>query len=512
MGDGQRAVACRESAALLSGEGVNTPTLALMNTLRLVPYVLVFALAVTPLTASAQQVADASAPAGALPSAMETPATPDAAEVPGTVAFPNQRPPDTRGLNVFEPPKSDADRLGSDVPRLRIGAGFTQSFQDLHHSNTALANMVPNTATPAPGDSLNLNGLIDIGAGFNTASANLTVDALLADGVHVNVITYLSSRHHNEAWVKGGYIQVDAAHFLGSPLVDELFRYLTLRVGHYEVDYGDAHYRRTDNGNALYNPFAENYIMDAFATEIGGDALIRYGDVLAMVGVTGGEIKGDVTSPSGRSVSVLGKVGVDRQLTPALRLRLTGSGYHNGNAAGNTLYGGDRAGSSYFYVLENTQATTTAQAFSGRINPGFRERVTALQLNPFVKFHGLELFGVLERAMGRAANEAEGIGRAWTQVAADAVYRFLPREQAYVGARINVASGPLAGPAVNGAVTTAGADVSVRRVALAAGWFPTRNILLKTEYVRQDYSGFPAADIRDGGEFHGFVVEGVVSF
>lgn len=474
------------------------------------------ALGAAPLTASAQPVSDARptpASGTASPTAgAPTAGAPDAAPEPETALFPNVRPPDRRGLNVFEPAKSDADRLGEGDPRLRLGAAFTQPFQDLHHSNTALARMTPNTATPAPGDSLDLNGLMDIGAGFNTASANLTFDALLADGVHVNVVTYLSSRHHNEAWVKGGYIQVDAARFLGSPLVDEAFRYLTLRVGHYEVNYGDAHFRRTDNGNALHNPFVGNYILDAFTTEIGGDVMVRHAGVLAMAGVTGGEIKGDVTAPDGRSLAFIGKVGVDRQLTPDLRVRLTGSGYHNGNAASSTLYGGDRAGSRYFFVLENTQATTTAQAFSGVVNPGFRESVTALQLNPFVKYRGLELFGVLERASGRTLNEGEGIGRAWTQVAADAVYRFLPQEQAFVGARYNVVSGPLAGPAVAGQVATAGPDVSVRRFELGGGWFPTRNILLKGEYVRQDYTDFPGLDIRSGGEFHGVMVEGVVSF
>ena len=129
-----------------------------------------------------------------------------------------------------------------------------------------------------------------------------------------------------------------------------------------------------------------------------------------------------------------------------------------------------------------------------------------------MKYRGFELFGVLERATGRALNEAEDVGRAWTQVAVDGVFRFLPREQAFVGARYNVVSGPLAGPAVAGQIAAAGQDISINRVELGGGWFPTRNILLKGEYVRQRYTDFPTADIRNGGEFSGFMVEGVVSF
>jgi hypothetical protein len=40
-----------------------------------------------------------------------------------------------------------------------------------------------------------------------------------------------------------------------------LFEIVTVKVGHMEINYGDAHFRRSDNGNALYNPFVGNYIM-----------------------------------------------------------------------------------------------------------------------------------------------------------------------------------------------------------------------------------------------------------
>lgn len=428
-----------------------------------------------------------------------------------TAAFPNQRPPDQRGLHVFEAPKTAAPLTGG-VPRLRIGAAFTQQFQMLSHENTATPNWIPNTSTPAPDDSVNTNGLMEIGAGFNLATANLTFNALLADGVQVNLDTYLSSRHHSETWVKGGYIQVDDLGFLGVPALDDVMRYTTLRVGHYEVNYGDAHFRRTDNGNAMHNPFVENLIMDAFTTEIGGEVLVRYNGVLGMVGVTGGEIQGGVTNPDGRSLSLLGKLGYDGMVMPDLRVRLTGSAYHNGNAGRNTLYAGDRTGSRYYLVMENPLATTAAQFTSGRVSPSFTESVTAFMVNPFVKYRGFELFGTYERATGRQANESEDIGRVWQQVAVEGLVRFLPREQAFIGARYNVASGALVGPVTGGSVTTAGTDVSIDRLAVSAGWFPTRNILAKVEYVRQSYNDFPAADLRNGGAFNGLMIEGVVAF
>ena len=93
--------------------------------------------------------------------------------------------------------------------------------------------------------------------------------------------------------------------------------------------------------------------------------------------------------------------------------------------------------------------------------------------------------------------------RTRNQYAADVVYRFLPREQLYVGGGYNTASGKLRNVAD---------EVSVDRSALAAGWFITQSILVKGEYVTQTYNDFPTTDIRHGGKFNGFVMEGVVSF
>jgi len=251
----------------------------------------------------------------------------------------------------------------------------------------------------------------------------------------------------------------------------------------------------------VYNPFVGNYIMDAFTTEIGGEVYLRAKGVIAMGAVTGGEIRGTVLAPEKRGPAYIGKLGFDRSVRPNLRVRMTGSLYTTNKAMSNTLYGGDRAGSRYYYVLENTQSTESAQATSGLINPGFRNSVTAMQVNPFVKYHGLEVFGVVERAKGRASTEAAD--RTWNQYAADVVYRFLPREQMYTGIRYNRVEGTLAG---------IDNQVGANRWQLAGGWFVTPNVLMKAEYVTQEYKGFPAANIRSGGRFNGMMLEGVIAF
>jgi hypothetical protein len=437
--------------------------------------------------------AQEAAPASPADASSAQPADPHAAQNTWkngrTIPIQYFRPLDKRGINVFETTKvAGAEFTGF---KLDFGASFTSQVQSLTHSNTA---------TPVIVNDVNTNQLADIGFGFNNEGANLAMNAQIAPGMRVALTSYLSSRHHNETWVKDGYIQVDESPVDFVPL-KALLQIMTIRVGHMEINYGDAHFRRSDNGNAMYNPFVGNYIMDAFTTEIGGEAYLKAKNVIAMASITGGEIRGTVTAPGQRGPAFIGKLGYDTQANKHLRVRLTGSMYKTDKALSSTLYAGDRAGSRYFWVMENTLATESTQAFSGRLDPGFKNKVTAMQINPFIKYRGLELFGVLERAKGKALTETDE--RVWKQQAIDVVYRFAPDEQLYVGGRYNKASGTLAGIAN---------DVSVNRWQLSAGWFLMANVLTKVEYVRQRYVDFPATNIRNGGEFKGFMAEGVIGF
>jgi hypothetical protein len=399
------------------------------------------------------------------------------------------RPLDQRGINMFETPKAP----GVEYTGFKIdfGAAFAAQVQWLEHENTAIPVIVNGVDT---------NQLQDIGFGFNNSTANLYLHAQLARGVRVQLTSYLSSRHQNETWVKDGFLLIDELPVNLGPL-NNMMRYVTLRVGHMEVNYGDAHFRRSDNGNAIYSPFVGNYLMDAFTTEVGGEVYVRAKGLIGMGAITGGEMRGTVVTPDQRGPAYIGKAGFDRIVRPNLRVRATGSVYKANKSMNSTLYGGDRAGSRYYWVMENTQATESAQHTSGLLNPGFRNKVTAMQFNPFVKFHGLEFFGVVERAEGKAA--VETTERTWNQYAADVVYRFLPREQMYAGLRYNKANGTLVGIPN---------DVGANRWQLAGGWFITPNVLMKAEYVTQEYQGFPPTHIRNGGKFNGMMLEGVVGF
>jgi hypothetical protein len=55
-------------------------------------------------------------------------------------------------------------------------------------------------------------------------------------------------------------------------------------------------------------------------------------------------------------------------------------------------------------------------------------------------------------------------------------------------------------------------DIQVNRAQFGGGWFLTPNVMSKIEFVKQTYDNFPTSDIRSGGKFQGFLVEGVVAF
>ena len=405
-----------------------------------------------------------------------------------TIEIQRLRPVDARGLNVYEAPKNDG------VPytgfKLAWGAAFTQQFQGLGHYNTAAPNVV---------SGVNKNQLMTLGHGFNNAVANLYLNAQLAKGIRVAMASYLSARHHQETWVKDGYLQIDDSP-IDNKALNTLMQYVTIRAGHMEINYGDEHFRRTDNGNAMYNPFVGNLLMDAFTTEIGGEVYLRKGPFLAMGGVFGGETRGQVTAPEKRSPAFLGKVGFDKELNKNVRFRLTSSVFSQSRSANQSLYSGDRGGSRYYQVMVNASGTEKDSAWTGNVQPGIKSAQHAWVVNPFLKVYGLELRANVEETRGR--NVTETTSRQWNQQAGEALYRIVDNKL-YVAGRYNTVDGTLPGMTK---------EVTVNRTQFGAGWFVTPTVLLKGEWMQQLYKDFPTTDIRNGGKIKGFMVEGVVAF
>ncbi|MGK7389120.1 MAG: hypothetical protein ACNS60_02165 [Candidatus Cyclobacteriaceae bacterium M2_1C_046] len=390
----------------------------------------------------------------------------------------NFRDPGQGGINVFEVPKDDTVKF--DGLAVRVGGDFAMQFQAIDQYN-------------------NVEGeLVELGSNLNLPTANLKVDVQLAEGMRLHMATYLSSRNHTEAWVKGGYVQIDKLDFIKPGFASQIMDYTRFRFGMDDVNYGDAHYRRSDNARAIYNPFVGNYIMDAFTTEPFAEVQVLANGFVGVLGVTNGKLNQNVVvnDDTDNTLSLFGKIGYDKQVNEDLRVRLTGSWYKNsGESTGGYLFNGDRAGARYYNIMYTADGGSFADP---RFSPRFKE-VTAFQINPFIKFRGLEFFGIYETT----SNSEEAGNGQFTQLAGELIYRFGANEDFYVGGRYNT---------VNGKKNEIDPELSLNRFNVGGGWFITNNVMTKVEYVSQNWEGSGWTGKYAGAGFDGFVVEAVISF
>lgn len=395
---------------------------------------------------------------------------------------------DQRGINVFETPKENDVEF--DKLKVGIGGAFALQFQGLSHENS-------------------LDNLKELGKNFNLATANLDLNAQLHNGVRLHMRTFLSSRHHTETYVKDGYLQIDRLDFIRDGFLGGVMDKVTIKIGHMEINYGDTHFRRSDNAHALYNPFVGNYLLDSYTTEVAGEVYFQSNGLVAMVALSNGRLNQSVLNTDTKP-AFYGKIGYDKQISEDLRFRLMGSLYTTSNTNTSYLYSGDRAGARYYRVMEDTLAT--ADDFrSGRVNPAMNTQMTSIMINPFLKYKGLEFFGVFETISGRNEGlENDGPdasfsgNRNWTQLGAELIYRFGPEEKVFIGGRYNSAAGQLPGQETD--------KVKVNRVNIGGGWFMTKNILAKAEYVSQSYVDFPTGNKFNEGRFNGVMLEAVIAF
>mgnify|MGYP000157644790 CR=1 FL=1 len=394
----------------------------------------------------------------------------------------NFKQPDQRSINVFESPKDTVSTF--DKVKVRLGGASTLQFQAIDNENSG--------AIP----------LAEIGSNFNLATANLDLDVALYDGVRMHLRTYLSSRHHHETYVKGGYFQIDKLNFISEGFAENFMKHATIKVGHMENNYGDAHFRRSDNAETIFNPFVGNLIMDSFTTEVGAELYYQCDNgFLGMVGFSNGKLNQNVKESNGTTggAAFLAKFGYDKQITDDFRFRLTGSLYNTGYAQSVYLYTADRSGSRYYDIMQD--AAANGDNFrSGRFDPGFKNKITAVMINPFIKYGGLEIFGTIELTSGKKLSETDR--RKTQQYAAELIYRFGETENMYLGTRYNTVSAELA----------SGDDVKINRFQLGAGWFMTKNILMKAEYVVQKYKDYPTGNLLEDGKFNGLTLEAAISF
>jgi hypothetical protein len=424
----------------------------------------------------------------------------------------------------FETPKIDGSRF--EKLHVEIGADFAMQFQGLNHHADSL--------------------LIPLGNNLNLPTANLNINADLAPGIRVNLETYLSARHHNEAWVKGGYLLIDALPFLNSSVADKIMEKLTMKVGVMELNYSDNRYFRSDNGSVLNNPLVGNYIMDQFTTALALELYYRQSDFLAVAGITSGTLKPALSGYDSRNkihmayniedqLQYYFKFAYDKTFNDNIRIRPSVSTYLCPQTYNGTLYAGDRTGSRYYTVMNKQSLGTTAaydisQNFtSGNFGPGGFTKNTSVDGNLYAWVHGFELYGGYGLARGQ-----NGLGEKYIRdydfstYHVQGFYHFGKEKQFFVGGRYNVASKAATkeyrDPENSAVLLQAKNDkiMSVDRIQLGGGWKMTKNIMLKLEYVKQNYKNFDAYNAgtqqwvstygNGKAGFDGFMIEAGISF
>jgi hypothetical protein len=421
----------------------------------------------------------------------------------------------------FEAPKLSGN---FDSLKVKIGGGFGLQYQAI--KCTADSPLVP------------------LGNGVNLPEANFNIDAQLAKGIKVNLEVYLSAKHHNESWVKGGYLLVDdLSSIIKNDAIDNLMKKLTIKVGVMDVNYGDQHFRRTDGGNVIANPFVGNYIMDPFTTASAVEITYRDDNgIIGMLGTTNGIVNQSITSYNatskkfyafnfGDEMAYYGKVGYDKKITNDLRVRGTFSLYLHDNSHQGTLYGGDRTGSRYYLVMikrtipsgSANDVSITGNAFTGNWGPGsFHNDMSGL-VNLFIKYKGFELFGHFEQAKGITSyvpNLTKGISYKFNQIGIEALYRFGKDEQFYVGGKYNTVSAKWDQEKSHyNSVVPAAASIpnqSISRISGVVGWYLNKYTVTKIEYVDQEYNDFTSPYVSNNfgktANFKGIMVEAGITF
>lgn len=437
----------------------------------------------------------------------------------------NQIPRDQRGINQFDVKKDSVEYKGLSID---LGGAFNIDYQSINSFNDQ-----PSTfALPSQVVGYNLMNLEN---NFNLPAADMTLGAQLFDGVRVNLDIYLASRHHNETYARGGYLQIDKLDFIKKDFLAGIMKYSTIKIGQMENNFGDAHFRSSDNGSTIRNAFVGNNIMHSFTTDLGMEMYYSRGGLVSMLGVTNGNLNQGVqevvyptaspATPNPNTVvspTILAKLGYDKQISQDLRVRFTGSYYHSANLGNSNLYSSNRSGFGFAGVLNNNAYTNNGVAVPLNYNktstpeatfiPGFKNWATSLMFNPFIKYKGFEFFGTVELASGgdKAGVDAK---RTANQYAGDIVYRFGKKEQFYIAGKYNTVSGKLANADAK--------EVTVDRVESSIGWFMTKNILAKLDYVSQNYKDYtqfvgnvPTGNANNfyGGNFKGLVFEATISF
>ena len=355
--------------------------------------------------------------------------------------------------------------------------------------------------------------MADLSPGFQTAFGDLGFIGKFGKNEEIQVVfdMYLSSRNHpSSTYGNEGYILMR-----GVPENLQSLKFLTpvlekvdVKAGHFMLAFGDNAEHRSNNAIVQKNPLVGNFVIDPNIVSIGVELASKPGRRFGwLVGASNGTTTEDFNDNRGfgyhgkliayplKSVRTsLSYIAADQSQNPP-----------KGVAGGSSIqmFSGNRSGERYAGVLGGGQAP-------GGVFPQAGEKFSAAQLDvTFDSSSPIKLYGHVGRTQDKDINGslAGAPEETWSYFAGDVVYKLTPALYAaarYSGARVDM----LQGKETNGAVN---------RYQVGGGFWLTKNLLMKVEYVNQKYTGFVTGEMVNNGvaawrnpEFRGVITE--VSF
>ena len=356
------------------------------------------------------------------------------------------------------------------------------------------------------------NALAKVEPGFQNAFGNLGFIGRFGKKQEIEVVfdMYLSSRNHpSQTYGNEGYIILRGIpeNLQTLKFLEPLLAKMDLKAGHMLVDFGDTGLHRSNNAKVQNNPLVGNFVIDPNIVSIGMQASSKPGSRFGwLVGASNGTTTEDWNV--GRGFAYNGKLIF--YPVKALRTSVSYIGTDQSDnptkAAGGSsmqMFTGNRSGERYAGVLGGGQAP-------GNVFPQAGEKFSAAQFDlTFDSALPVKVYGHYGVTQDTDINgSAEGTPEEkWTYYAADVKYELTPA--LYAAARYSTAK--------TSQFNGADANGQVARIQVGGGFWLTKNLLMKMEYVQQKYTGFAPGQVVNNGiqawrdpEFSGVISE--VSF
>lgn len=403
-------------------------------------------------------------------------------------------------VQQFEPEKDTSAFKGK--PEVSFNTDLTFNYQGLSQEYN-----LPNPASTRE---------VGLQSGLSLPQANFDINAKVMSGFNVKLETMLSSHHHNETYVKGGYATIDNLDFIAPGFASDLMRNMTIKVGVDDINFGDDQYRRSDNADVMRNPFVHNMAVESYMQAPHIEVYYRIPAIssLVMVGITNGQVNpDDVTNTdagSGSSNRPAGyaKFAFDNQLTDDLRIRVSESLFTVSHTnKGSSFYSGDKAGTVSRKVFDSdtwdgSKWVNNDGDFGALWNAmgGFSD-LTVSKTHFFTRYVDTELYAMLELADGADAKDKD---MKMTHYTVDLVQRF-SNDKFWVAGRYENATVDYYKTNFNNK------EAELTQWQLGLGWFLSKNAVAKLEYINQKREN-NAAYVDGTAEFKGYMISTALSF